>query len=95
MNNQQRSMGKVKTLVALLAAAGMAAVLAGCADANSKDGAAAAAPAAPPVSAAVVIEKPVLETQEFSGRLEAVEEVEIRSRVSGYITAVNSSRAPK
>ena len=89
MNNQQRSMGKVKTLVALLAAAGMAAVLAGCADANSKDGAAAAAPAAPPVSAAVVIEKPVLETQEFSGRLEAVEEVEIRSRVSGYITAVN------
>lgn len=89
MNNQQRSMGKVKTLVALLAAAGMAAVLTGCADANSKDGAAAAAPAAPPVSAAVVIEKPVLETQEFSGRLEAVEEVEIRSRVSGYITAVN------
>ena len=88
MNNQQ-SMGKVKTLVALLAAAGMAAVLAGCADANSQDGAAAAAPAAPPVSAAVVIEKPVLETQEFSGRLEAVEEVEIRSRVSGYITAVN------
>ena len=87
---KQRHMGKVRTLVGLLAAAGLAgAVLTGCADANSKDGAAAAAPAAPPVSAAFVIEKPVLETQEFSGRLEAVEEVEIRSRVSGYITAVN------
>ncbi|CAN7194002.1 efflux RND transporter periplasmic adaptor subunit [Massilia sp. LjRoot122] len=88
MNNQQ--MGTVKTLVGLLSAAGLAgAMLTGCADANSKDDAAAAAPAAPPVSAAVVIEKPVAETQEFSGRLEAVEVVEIRPRVSGYITAVN------
>jgi len=90
MTNQQRSMGKVKSLVGLLAAAGLAgAVLAGCADANSQDGAATAAPAGPPVSAAVVVEKPVAETQEFSGRLEAVETVEIRPRVSGYITTVN------
>lgn len=90
MTNQQRSMGKVKSLVGLLAAAGLAgAVLAGCSDANSKTEAAASAPAGPPVSAAVVIEKPVLESQEFSGRLEAVETVEIRPRVSGYITAVN------
>jgi multidrug efflux system membrane fusion protein len=81
-------MGKLHTLAGLLAAAGLAgAVLTGCADANSKDEA--AAPAAPPVSAAVVLEKPVAETQEFSGRLEAVETVEIRPRVSGYITAVN------
>ncbi len=90
MSNQQRSMGKVKSLVGLLAAAGLAgAVLAGCSDANSKNEAAAAAPAGPPVSAAVVVEKQVAETQEFSGRLEAVETVEIRPRVSGYITAVN------
>ena len=91
MNNQQRRMGTVKTLVGLLAAAGLAgAVLNGCADANSKDEpAAAAAQAGPPVSAAIVVEKPVAETQEFSGRLEAVEVVEIRPRVSGYITAVN------
>ncbi|WP_159701001.1 efflux RND transporter periplasmic adaptor subunit [Massilia sp. 9I] len=83
-------MGKVKSLVGLLAAAGLAgAVLAGCSDANSKNEAAAAAPAGPPVSAAVVVEKQVAETQEFSGRLEAVETVEIRPRVSGYITAVN------
>lgn len=90
MNKQLASMGNMKTLVGLLAAAGLAgALLTGCADANSEDDAAAAAPAAPPVSAAVVIEKPVAETQEFSGRLEAVETVEIRPRVSGYITAVN------
>ncbi|QOY94056.1 efflux RND transporter periplasmic adaptor subunit [Massilia sp. UMI-21] len=88
--NSQQHMGKPRTLAGLLAAAGLAgAVLAGCADANSEEDAAAAAPAAAPVSAAVVIEKPVAETQEFSGRLEAVEMVEIRSRVSGYITAVN------
>lgn len=90
MNKQLTSMGKVRTLIGLLAAAGLAgAMLTGCADANSKDEAAVAAPAAPPVSAAIVIEKPVAETQEFSGRLEAVELVEIRPRVSGYITAVN------
>ncbi len=92
MKNQQRRMGTVKTLVGLLAVAGLiGAGLNGCSDANSKDEpkAAAAAPAGPPVSAAIVVEKPVAETQEFSGRLEAVEIVEIRPRVSGYITAVN------
>lgn len=92
MKNQQRRMGTVKTLVGLLAVAGLiGAGLNGCSDANSKDEpkAAAAAPAGPPVSAAIVVEKPVAETQEFSGRLEAVEIVEIRPRVSGYITSVN------
>jgi multidrug efflux system membrane fusion protein len=43
----------------------------------------------PPVSAAIVLEKSVVETQEFSGRLEAVERVEIRPRVSGFIASVN------
>lgn len=92
MNDQQPQMGSLGRLVAALAAIGLAgAMLAGCSDANSKAeaAAAAAAPPAPPVSAALVIEKPVAETQEFSGRLEAVEVVEIRPRVSGYITSVN------
>ncbi|SFD16318.1 efflux RND transporter periplasmic adaptor subunit [Massilia yuzhufengensis] len=89
MTNHTARMGSVKTLVAALAAAGLAgALLTGCADANSKTEPA-AAPAGPPVSAAIVAEKPVAETQEFSGRLEAIEVVEIRPRVSGYITAVN------
>jgi multidrug efflux system membrane fusion protein len=72
---------------ALLAAAGLAAVLSGCGDANSKP--AAATPDGAPITAAVVLEKQVTETQEFSGRLEAIERVQIRSRVAGYITAVN------
>jgi multidrug efflux system membrane fusion protein len=36
-----------------------------------------------------VIEKQIEQTQEFSGRLEAIEHVEIRSRVGGFITEVN------
>jgi multidrug efflux system membrane fusion protein len=48
-----------------------------------------AAPPAPPVQAAVVIERPVDETQEFSGRLEAIDRVDIRARVGGFITSVN------
>ncbi|HEY0848203.1 MAG TPA: efflux RND transporter periplasmic adaptor subunit [Noviherbaspirillum sp.] len=43
----------------------------------------------PPVSAATVLEKSIIETQEFSGRLEAVDRVEVRPRVSGFIASVN------
>lgn len=76
-----------KPLVAAMAVAGMAAaVLSGCDNATANS--AAAAPAAPPITAATVIERQVTETQEFSGRLEAVERVDIRARVSGFITQV-------
>jgi multidrug efflux system membrane fusion protein len=89
MRNLTRFTSAAKPLIAALALAGLAAAtLAGCDDATGKT-AAPAAPAAPPVSAAIVLEKPVAETQEFSGRLEAVERVDIRSRVSGFITQVN------
>lgn len=43
----------------------------------------------PPITAATVLEKSIAETQEFSGRLEAIERVEIRPRVAGFITSVN------
>ncbi|NEX62422.1 efflux RND transporter periplasmic adaptor subunit [Noviherbaspirillum galbum] len=62
-------------------------VLAACGEPSAKE-----APqqnAGPPITAAAVLEKPVVETQEFSGRIEAVERVEIRPRVSGFIAAVN------
>ena len=89
MNNQS-GMGKLRVIIAALAIAGLAgAGLTGCADATSDDAPAAAAPSAPPVTSAVVIQRAVTETQEFSGRLEAIEVVAIRPRVSGYITAVN------
>ena len=77
-----------RPLLTSMALAGLAAVvLSGCDD--SKAATAAAAPAGPPVTAATVIERSITETQEFSGRLEAVEKVDIRARVGGFITSVN------
>src|SRR5215813_3386103 len=46
-------------------------------------------PAAVPVSVAVVEQRDVALWDEFSGRLEAVERVEVRSRVAGAIKAVH------
>src|ERR1700676_2632164 len=46
-------------------------------------------PAALPVNVLSVIEKEVNEWDEFTGRLEAVESVEVRPRVSGYITEIH------
>ena len=45
--------------------------------------------AALPVNVVTVVEKEVNEWDEFTGRLEAVESVEIRPRVSGYITEIH------
>jgi multidrug efflux system membrane fusion protein len=81
---------KLRPILAALAAGGLAtAILSGCGDANSKAAAGQEASQGAPITAAVVIEKQITETQEFSGRLESVERVEIRSRVGGYITALN------
>ena len=52
----------------------------------------AAAPAAPPatpVSVATVEPRDIINWAEFSGRLEAIERVELRSRVSGVVEAVH------
>ena len=45
-------------------------------------------PPPPQVSVAAVIEKEVADWDEFTGRLEAVERVEIRPRISGYIEKI-------
>jgi len=47
-----------------------------------------AAPPAPEVTVATVIAKPLRDFEEFTGRLQAVESVEIRPRVSGFIDSV-------
>src|SRR5476651_2796203 len=78
-----------RPLAAALALAGLAAFsLAGCDSATGKP-AEAPASGGPPVSAAVVAQKTITETQEFSGRLEAIDHVDIRARVGGFITEVN------
>jgi multidrug efflux system membrane fusion protein len=62
------------------------ALLAGC----GKGSAPQAGPAGgPPVTVAAAIEKDIIETDEFPGRIEAVEQVEIRGRVTGYIQAIH------
>jgi len=63
--------------------------LSGCNFARGKTAEAPAAAGGPPISAASVIEKQIEQTQEFAGRLEAIEHVDIRSRVGGFITEVN------
>ena len=50
---------------------------------------AAAAPPAMPVSVAAVVANDVATWDEFSGRLEAVERVDIRSRVAGTVQSVH------
>lgn len=69
----------------VLIAAAAASTLGGCEQANSQ-------PAPPqqgiPVTAAVVVARQFTETQEFSGRLESVDEIDIRSRIGGHIDAV-------
>jgi multidrug efflux system membrane fusion protein len=42
-----------------------------------------------PVNVAIAVEKEVTEWDEFTGRIEAVESVDIHARVSGYIQSVN------
>jgi RND family efflux transporter MFP subunit len=66
-----------------LAPLAAALLLAGCARNEAAE-----APTAPPAfAAAKVISKPITEFDEFTGRVEAVERVEIRPRVSGYVTS--------
>jgi multidrug efflux system membrane fusion protein len=80
---------KLRPLLVALAVGGLAtSILSGCGDANSK-AAPAAADQGAPITAAAVIEKNITPTQEFSGRMESIEHVQIRSRVSGFITSVN------
>ncbi|MCG7371724.1 efflux RND transporter periplasmic adaptor subunit [Pseudomonas luteola] len=55
---------------------------------DNKPDASATAPAKPKVSAAQVIQQPITEWDEVTGRLEAPESVIIRPRVSGYIDRV-------
>jgi membrane fusion protein, multidrug efflux system len=74
-------------VAAAIVAAGAAALMA--VPSTSSQSSAPAAPAATPVSVAVVEQRDVTLWDEFSGRLEAIERVEIRSRVAGAVHAVH------
>ena len=73
-----------KTSIAITLMTPLAAmILASCA----RNEAAEAPAAPPPVQAAKVVSKSITEFDEFTGRFEAVERVEVRPRVSGYVMA--------
>ena len=59
--------------------------LAGCSEPKAQG----APPAPPAVSVAAAIEREVVSTDEFPGRIEAVESVAVRARVSGYLQSVH------
>jgi membrane fusion protein, multidrug efflux system len=85
---QNRRLAGAGIALAVLAMAGGVTVMnirGGTAQAET----AAAAPAALPVSVSVVVPRETVPWDEFSGRLEAVERVEIRSRVAGAIQEIH------
>ena len=69
----------------LLALGTAAALLAGC---RHESAAAQQQPPAPSVTVAPVEQREIVEWDEFTGRTEPVESVEVRPRVSGYIQEV-------
>jgi multidrug efflux system membrane fusion protein len=78
---QSRSIARAAALVGALAAA----ALAGCGDGRGDAKAQGGPPPAPPVSVAAAIEKDVIE----SDRVEAIEQVEVRARINGYLQSVH------
>ena len=65
----------------------IAALLTGC-EAKSEEAAAAAPPPPPEVEVVSMVAQPIVLSESFTGRVEAAETVELRSRVSGYIQEV-------
>lgn len=80
------------TIVAATALTALAAIVAGAFGLSSSPAEAngpAAAPPATPVSVATVVASEVAASHEFSGRLEAIERIEVRSRAAGTVQAVH------
>ena len=79
-NSTRRSLAGIGTSIVLLALA-----LGGC---EQKSTQASAAPAALPVTVAQPVKRTVTDWDEFTGRFDAIEEVQVRARVGGFVTNV-------
>src|SRR5579863_3723762 len=75
----------MRSYLALASLSILALTLAACA---RNEAAPSAAMPPPQVTVAQVVTRPVTEFDEFTGRFEAVERVELRPRVSGYIASI-------
>ena len=78
-----------KSLLLSLSAVALTAGLLSLSGCNASEAQEAAAETPPEVTVAEVLVKPLRDWDEFTGRLEAVNSVEIRPRVGGYIEAVH------
>lgn len=76
----------MRRLFTLLAVTFLPTMLVACDDAPSQS---AAAPPPPQVTVATPLLKKLIEWDEFTGRFEAVDSVEVRARVSGYLQSVH------
>ena len=77
------------TAGALAAALAVGGTALGLQDSHAESSAAGAVPQGVPVSVAAVLQKDIALWDEFSGRLEAVQRVEVRPRVAGALQAVH------
>jgi len=83
---QERSaQGKVFSVQPLLSVVLLASVLSGCSD---KPAAQQAAPPPPAVTVAQPTKRTVTDWDEFTGRFEAMAEVQIRARVGGFVNSI-------
>ena len=81
-----RALSKARRLAGVAPAIGsLALALAGC---EQKSPQAAAATAALPVTVAQPVRRTVTDWDEFTGRFDAVEEVQVKARVGGYVTNI-------
>jgi multidrug efflux system membrane fusion protein len=91
--NQHSSPSRPRRLwaagTALTALIAVSAAFFGLNSPNAEANPAPTAPAATPVSVATVVQSQVAAWDEFSGRLEAVERVDVRSRVAGAVQSVH------
>src|SRR3546814_18602667 len=79
---------KLGSLTAIAGAFAVAVALSGC-DQTPRAEAASGPVPPPPVEAAQPLIRPVTEWDEYTGRFEAIDRVDLRARVSGYLDAVH------
>ena len=79
------AIAKAARLIATLPAAAMLLALAGCGQRQQQSTAA----APPPVTVANPVQRTVVDQDEYVGRFVAVDSVDVRARVSGYLTEIH------
>lgn len=87
--NTSRRTGTIAAATALSVLAALIATAFGLSSSPAEANGPAAAPPATPVSVATVVASEVAASHEFSGRLEAIERIEVRSRAAGTVQAVH------